>query len=262
MRKVICAGLLVLLSVGLATTACTRSASQAAAPTPSLAVAPTPMPSPASTMWPAPTLWRAPTPTPDPTPTPAPTRAPTREAGAEPGAQAPAVDGPRVLVDRFAAAWVHGNAQEIVDLFIDDVEYQMGPNYITDKRMLWWFTEYWLAGGGKLPVTHCDPELGNTIRCDLEFTSDCTPALDLGALHFDARFTVRRGKIEKLIATMPEDEFRELSKVLEGMFAWAAANMATPWAAAVNSGDPRAAAAIEVKGCIEYGKSLRVTPAP
>jgi hypothetical protein len=172
------------------------------------------------------------------------------------------VDGPRVLVDRFAAAWVHGNAQEIVDLFIDDVEYQMGPNYITDKRMLWWFTEYWLAGGGKLPVTHCDPELGNTIRCDLEFTSDCTPALDLGALHFDARFTVRRGKIEKLIATMPEDEFRELSKVLEGMFAWAAANMATPWAAAVNSGDPRAAAAIEVKGCIEYGKSLRVTPAP
>ena len=40
MRKTICAGLLVLLSVGLATTACTRSASQAAAPTPSPAVAP------------------------------------------------------------------------------------------------------------------------------------------------------------------------------------------------------------------------------
>lgn len=137
-------------------------------------------------------------------------------------------------------------------LFPDQIEYRMGPNCITDKRTLWWFTEYWKADG-ELLVTQCDPELGNTIRCDLEFTSDCTSALGWGPLHFDAKFTVWRGKIEKMIVTMPKQAFRELSKVLEGMFAWTAANMPSPWAEAVNSGDPRAASHIEMQACIEYG---------
>ncbi len=242
MRKVICTGLLALVSLSLVTTACTRSDSSAAAPMPLPTVAPTS--------------------TPTFTPRPAPPPSPTLEGNAEQTAEASGADGPAALVDRFAEAWISGSAQDVASLFADEIEYQMGPNYITDKRTLWWFTEYWKAGGGKLLVTQCDPELGSTIRCDLEFTSDCTPALGWGPLHFDAKFTVRRGKIEKMIATMPEEAFRELSKVLEGMFAWAGANMATPWAEAMNSGDPRAAGRIEVQACIEYGKSVRATLTP
>ncbi len=242
MRKVSCAGLLALVCLGLVTTACTRSASFAASPTPSPTVAPTS--------------------TPAFTPRPSPKAPPTRDGSVEHTVETPGADGPAALVDRFAEAWMHGTAQDVANLFAAEIEYQMGPNYITDKGTLWWFTEYWKAGGGNLLVTHCDPELGNTIRCDLEFTSDCTPALGWGPLYFDAKFTVRRGKIEKMIATMPEEVFRELSKVLEGMFAWAGANMATPWAEAMNSGDPRAAGRIEVQACIEYAKSVRATPTP
>ncbi len=136
----------------------------------------------------------------------------------------------------------------------------MGPNYFTDKGSLWYFTEYWKTGGGKLPVIHCDPEVGNTIRCDLEYTSDCSPYIDLKPIHFNTTFTVRQGKIEKLIATMPPEEFQELTKILEGMFSWAAKNLPTEWAQSKNDTDPRANARIELKACIEYAKAVRLTP--
>lgn len=245
MKKVVRVGLLALVSLGLMTTACTRSASHAAGPKPPPTVAPTSTPAFTPTF----------------TPRPPPKPPPTRGGSADRTAETPGADGPAALVDRFAGAWIHGTAQDMDKLFADQIEYQMGPNCITDKRTLWWFTEYWKADG-ELLVTQCDPELGNTIWCDLEFTSDCTSALGWGLLHFDAKFTVWRGKIEKMIVTMPKQAFRELSKVLEGMFAWTAANMPSPWAEAVNSGDPRAAARIEVQACIEYAKSVRATPTP
>lgn len=173
-----------------------------------------------------------------------------------------AADSPRALVDKFIAAWASGTPNDILYLFADKIEYQMGPNYITDKLTLGWFTEYWKAIGGRMVLTHCDPEIANNIRCDLEFTSDCSPFLGLRPLHFDTSFTVGQGKIHKVIATMAPDELRELNKILEGMYAWGAANMPDAWASIQKNRDARASARYELNACIGYARSLEATPSP
>lgn len=203
---------------------------------------------------------------PPPSPTPAPTRPPTAtptlRATATAATPVPGAGDVRALVDRFIDAWANGTIHDIMALFPDELEYQMGPNYITQKPALEWFTTYWNYDAGSLILTQCDPVIGSTVRCDLEYRSGCSPYLDLGAIDFDTKFTARHGKLVKVIATMSPEQFAELTTILQGMYAWAAENMPSEWArlqSALPNVDPITAARIELDACIGYAKAVRAT---
>ena len=175
--------------------------------------------------------------------------------------------GPRALVDAYLRAWANRSAEEVAGLFADKVEFQMGPNYITDRGALLWYFYYWIATDGRYQLVSCDPAIGETIRCDLVYESDCERLIDGQAFHFDTRFTVERGKIVKALSTMGPGELQKLSARLGAVFEWAETNMPAEYKRhyELTTNDftqPQVAGNTVAQISAAYGAAHPTTPAP
>jgi hypothetical protein len=204
-----------------------------------------------------------------PTLTPAPptvTAAPPTRAMPTSAATGIASD-PRAVVQAFIDAWARGSSGDVVNLFAEEMEYRIVLD-TTDRLLLSWNVDYWMATKGKMMLRQCDLPQGNTISCDLVYESDCERLTGFGPWHWYTTFTIKHGKIEKAVATKwGPGEVEKLNELNRTVLEWAEANRPDDYAHynAVLAGSEwgaEEAGEIVRQFCAAYGAARTPTPPP